>query len=82
MYVQSFADRCLTSCPKAAWFKSYYNDSVTMTFAFFEKSTSLTKSVLYITLFQSAAGRPLFSIDIHPDGSRFAIGGQGECNFV
>ena len=22
-------------------------------------------------------GRPIFSIDIHPDGSRFATGGQG-----
>lgn len=26
----------------------------------------------------SHEGRPLFSIDIHPDGSRFAIGGQGD----
>ena len=25
----------------------------------------------------SFLGRPLFSVDIHPDGSRFAIGGQG-----
>jgi hypothetical protein len=23
-------------------------------------------------------GLPIFSIDIHPDGSRFATGGQGE----
>ena len=26
-------------------------------------------------------GRPLFSIDIHPDGSRFVIGGQGGYGF-
>jgi len=26
----------------------------------------------------SHEGRPLFSIDIHPDGSRFVIGGQGD----
>jgi len=26
----------------------------------------------------SHEGRPLFSIDLHPDGSRFAIGGQGD----
>ncbi|RMX49932.1 hypothetical protein pdam_00018431 [Pocillopora damicornis] len=26
----------------------------------------------------SHEGRPLFSVDIHPDGSRFAIGGQGD----
>ena len=24
------------------------------------------------------SGKPIFSIDIHPDGSRFATGGQGE----
>ena len=24
------------------------------------------------------AGKPIFSIDIHPDGSRFATGGQGK----
>ncbi|KZS18833.1 putative HIRA protein [Daphnia magna] len=23
-------------------------------------------------------GKPIFSIDIHPDGSKFATGGQGE----
>ncbi|EDO29643.1 predicted protein, partial [Nematostella vectensis] len=28
-------------------------------------------------------GKPIFSIDIHPDGSRFAVGGQGdECGKV
>ena len=27
------------------------------------------------------SGRPLFSIDIHPDGSRFVIGGQGGYGF-
>lgn len=24
------------------------------------------------------AGKPIFSIDIHPDGSKFATGGQGK----
>ena len=26
-------------------------------------------------------GKPIFSIDIHPDGSRFATGGQGKYKF-
>ena len=36
----------------------------------------LTKRLLMVS-----SGRPLFSIDIHPDGSRFVIGGQGEYEF-
>jgi len=32
-------------------------------------------SILFVFL-----GKPLFSIDIHPDGSRFATGGQGNRN--
>ena len=27
------------------------------------------------------SGKPIFSIDIHPDGSRFATGGQGKYTF-
>ena len=29
-------------------------------------------------MFHSSTGKPIFSIDIHPDGSRFATGGQGD----
>lgn len=36
----------------------------------------LTKRLLMVS-----SGRPLFAIDIHPDGSRFVIGGQGEYEF-
>jgi len=40
----------------------------------------MTFVTLFVTVF--LPGKPLFSIDIHPDGSRFATGGQGivECN--
>ena len=31
----------------------------------------------FILLFFLFSGRPIFSIDIHPDGSRVATGGQG-----
>uniref|UniRef100_D6RE52 Histone cell cycle regulator n=2 Tax=Mus musculus TaxID=10090 RepID=D6RE52_MOUSE len=24
-------------------------------------------------------GKPIFSVDIHPDGTKFATGGQGDC---
>jgi len=27
-------------------------------------------------------GKPIFSIDIHPDGSRFATGGQGKRSWI
>ena len=45
-----------------------------------DKSTAarshwLTAHVLDVLV----SGRPIFSIDIHPDGSRFVIGGQGRC---
>lgn len=26
----------------------------------------------------SFSGKPIFSVDIHPDGTKFATGGQGE----
>lgn len=29
-------------------------------------------------LLSSFSDKPIFSIDIHPDGSRFATGGQGK----
>ena len=30
----------------------------------------------------SVPGKPIFSIDIHPDGSRFATGGQGKYTVI
>ena len=33
--------------------------------------------VIVFSGFLSFSGQPIFSVDIHPDGSRFATGGQG-----
>lgn len=31
-----------------------------------------------VTCVLTIVGKPIFSVDIHPDGSRFATGGQGK----
>ena len=33
-------------------------------------------------IFFVISGKPIFSIDIHPDGSRFATGGQGKKDYI
>lgn len=35
------------------------------------------KTTQYVAACSLISGKPIFSVDIHPDGTKFATGGQG-----
>lgn len=36
------------------------------------------KTIQYVAACSLIPGKPIFSVDIHPDGTKFATGGQGK----
>lgn len=36
-----------------------------------------SETIQYVAACASIPGKPIFSVDIHPDGTKFATGGQG-----
>lgn len=36
------------------------------------------KTIQYVAVCSLISGKPIFSVDIHPDGTKFATGGQGK----